>query len=138
MNSSKGLKILERLEKTYPEANASAVRLELWDPYFALVARLLSAGKPADAVKMIVKGFGALGFSITAYPPVGNLKRPQLKVERWGMMNEFVPWAFNNLSRAYEGLAPELCAPAKKYAQTAYSVAVGERESIGDVFLELL
>ncbi|KND88680.1 Protein unc-45 [Tolypocladium ophioglossoides CBS 100239] len=136
-NFSKAQRLLKQLEETYPMTEANAVRLELWDPYFALGAYLLSTNQPADAVKMIVKGFEALGYIITACPPIGNAKPPQLKVKRWGIAKDYTPQAFLDLFEAYKKLAPELCPTARQYAEVAYSMVVGERETICDVFPEL-
>lgn len=136
-NVSAALRLLKQLEETYPETEANAVRLELWDPYFALGATLLSTGKPADAVKMIIKGFESLGYSITACPPIGDAKPAQLEVKQWGLSNDYTIWAFLNLFRAYKTLAPELCATAKRYVEDAYSMVVGEKETIYDELPEL-
>ncbi|PNY29022.1 Protein unc-45 [Tolypocladium capitatum] len=136
-NVSKAQRLLQKLDETYPVTEANAVRLELWDPYFALGADLLLTCRPADAVKMIVKGLEALGYSVTACPPIGDAEIPQLEVKHWGLANDYTPWAFLNLFKAYKKLAPELCTTARKYAEVAYSMAVGERETICDTFPEL-
>lgn len=136
-NVSKSQRLLKQLEETYPVAETKAVRLELWDPYFALGANLLLANQPAEAVKTIVKGLETLGYSITACPPIGDAKLSQLEVRQWGLVNSLTPWAFLNLFKAYEKLAPELCAAAKQYAEAAYSMIVGERDTICDTFPEL-
>ena len=129
--------LLEQLEETYSGTKANAIRLELWDPYFALGATLLLTNKPADAVKMIVKGFEALGYSITACPPIGDAKLPQLEVKQWGLANNFAPWAFLNLFKAYKKLAPELCTTAKQYVEASYSMIVGDSETVRDEFPDL-
>ncbi|TDZ29863.1 Protein unc-45-like protein A [Colletotrichum spinosum] len=126
-------RILLQMEKTYPPGVPEAIRLELWDPYFALGAVLLSEGKPAECIRMIVRGMETLGFAITT--TAGG--KMALEVTRWGYMTDMMPWAFLHLFRAYERLAPELCVAAKKYAGIAYSILVGEEETLGDEFPQL-
>ncbi|KAJ0161100.1 hypothetical protein CTA2_6784 [Colletotrichum tanaceti] len=65
-NISAVQRILLQLEKTYPPGVPDAIRLELWDPYFALGAVMLSEGKPAECIRMMVRGMETLGFDITA------------------------------------------------------------------------
>ncbi|KAG8412912.1 hypothetical protein J3458_013334 [Metarhizium acridum] len=122
--------LLEKLEKTYPPTDGAHLRLELWNPYFALGAHLLLVDRPSDAVEMIAKGFEALDFRMTA-------SSQRLDIEKWGVVNDFVPCAFANLFKAYIEIAPELCKPAEEYAEIAYSIVVGESETICDAFPEL-
>lgn len=120
---------IEKVEETYPKT--STIRAAVWDSYFELGIRLLAAARPTDGIEMIVKGFEALGYSIVAQPAAGA---PRLEVKRWGLANDMAPWAFLRLADAYERLAPQLSSRAKEYAKLAYSIAVGESETIGDVF----
>ena len=134
-NISKAFAAIEKMEKTFPATNGSSIRMELWEPCLALAYALRSVGKLTDAAKMAVKGLENLGFTITARPPTGkNGPTPRLEVERWGMASEMTPDAFLLLAEACEEFAPELCGRAKRYAEIAYSMVVGESETIGDVF----
>ncbi|MBE3046589.1 SET domain-containing protein [Candidatus Bathyarchaeota archaeon] len=132
INTSKVLAIVQKMEETYPETNGSHVRLELTDPYFAVATQLL-LGKPTEAVKVIVKGLEALGFSITADTAAAKGLTPQLEVERWGLATRMVPSAFIMLFKAYKTLAPELCSRAKKYAEVAYSIEVGHKDGMAEM-----
>ncbi|ORY68254.1 TPR domain protein [Pseudomassariella vexata] len=129
---------LEKISKTYPTTKGAAtIRFELWDPYFSLGAALLSQNKPADAVEMTVKGLEALGFEVTACLPKGDGKLARLEIKAWGLGNEFNVMAFLTLFRAYKRLAPNLCAVARQYIETAYSMVVGEKETLVDELPEL-
>lgn len=125
-------RLLGRLEETY--AATTPLRMELWDPYWALGAHLLARNAPAKAIKMTVKGLEALGFSMVASPPLSDAQPPRLEVRQWGMVNQYTPWAFANLHKAYKRLAPELCPAAEKLVETAHSMVVGEKDSARDVF----
>lgn len=132
-----------------------APRLELWAPYFSLGGHLLNKGKKAEAVRVTVKGLEALGFVITATPPPddggGKSKKKkasnntsdsdsdagQLVVESWGVVVHYVVPAFLTLSRAYKTTSPDLAHKAREYAATAYSMLVGENETIRDDIPEL-
>ncbi|KAK4077184.1 hypothetical protein Purlil1_12487 [Purpureocillium lilacinum] len=134
-DAAKALKGIERMAETYALTNT--IQLELWDPCFALGANFLLAGNAADAVKMTIKGLEALGYNITASPPICDAKQPTLEVTAWGQASDYAPWAFLNLFKAYQTLAPELCAAAKLLVETSYSIVVGEKETVLDIFPEL-
>lgn len=104
-----------------------------WEPYFAFGALLLKNNQLNIALKVILKGLEALGHSIIASPPNDITDRPRLKVERWGVANDAVPWAFKNLANVYGQLAPELCLAAENYAEVSYTMVVGEKEIWPDV-----
>ncbi|KXJ88455.1 TPR domain protein [Microdochium bolleyi] len=137
--------VLAQMEETYPSA-ARAIRLELWAPYFALAAMSLEGGKPAECIRMIVKGMESLGFVITATLPTGGggrkntAKQPSvLEITHWGFLSDMVPWAFLHLYGAYEALAAskEVLRAARDYAGIAYSILVGERDTLGEEFPQL-
>lgn len=134
-DAAKALKGIERMAETYAPTNT--IRLELWDPCFALGACLLSAGKASDAVKTTIKGLEALGYNISASPPIGDANQPKLEVNTWGEANDYTPWAFLTLFKAYKTLAPGLCVTAKLLVETSYSIVVGEKETVLDIFPEL-
>ncbi|KAI8648829.1 SET domain-containing protein [Fusarium sp. Ph1] len=133
-NGAKASRLMKALEETYPTNNDCAIRLELWEPYFAFGAHLLKNNQLNNAAKMILKGFEALGHSIIACPPNDITDRPRLEVERWGVANDAVPWAFYNLVNVYRQLAPELCLAAEHYAEVSYTMVVGEKETWPEVF----
>ncbi|KAF5575098.1 TPR domain-containing protein [Fusarium pseudoanthophilum] len=108
-SGAKASQLMKALEKTYPRNNDCAIRLELWEPYFAFGAHLLKNNQLNDAAKMILKGLEALGHSIVACPPNDITDRPRLEVQRWGVANDALPWAFHNLAYVYRQLAPGLC-----------------------------
>lgn len=122
--------LLNRMEETYPSPNS--LRLELWEAQHTLGTQQLAAGKLQDAIILTVKSLESLGFSIVACPPIGSGSKRELKVKQWGQVNEFTPLAFANLLHAYKILAPELCEAAKVYIETAYSIVVGEKETVWD------
>lgn len=131
-------RVLKQLEKTYPVMGPNVARLELFGPYFALGAALLSVDKPADALSMLVEGLEALGFSINARVPTDSVKTPVFQIMRWGLTIDYTPWAFFQIFLVYERLAPELCALAKRYTGIAYSILLGEEETLCDEFPELV
>ncbi|KAM5520401.1 tpr domain protein [Fusarium oxysporum f. sp. phaseoli] len=132
-SGAKAIRLMKVLEKTYPRNNDCAIRLELWEPYFAFGAHLLENNQLNIAAKMILKGLEALGHSIVACPPDDITDRPRLEVQRWGVANDAVPWAFHNLAYVYRQLAPELCLAAEHYAEVSYAMVVGEKETWPEV-----
>jgi hypothetical protein len=139
--------ILESLEKTYiPREGVSPVpvpRLELWDPYFALGAQLISKKQLADGLEMLIRGLEALGFVIAACPPrlvtdEKDRKMTTLEIKHWGQATEFIAGAFLGTMPVYEVLAPELRRVAKEYARVAYTICWGENGSIGTLDPQLV
>ena len=57
-----------------------------------------------------------------------------LEIQRWGVANDAVPWAFYNLANVYRQLAPELCSAAENYAEVSYAMVVGDKETWPEVF----
>lgn len=139
----KAKKLLEQLEGTYSaeERAPGAVRLELWEAYFVLSETLRSNNNCAEAIEMAVRGLEAFGFIITACPPWPSSepqKRPaRFHVEKWGLTDEFVVLALVTLFRAYKVLAPDVSMAIKKYVETAYSMIVGEKDTILEEHPEL-
>ncbi|KAB5582423.1 TPR domain protein [Coniochaeta sp. 2T2.1] len=137
---TKATRTLEQLEQTYSAAakKPGAVRFELWEAYFALGIACLVKGRHLEAVDSILKGFEALGFIITASPRRGKVKSQEarLKIDQWGVAMDVSINAFLHLSDAYQAVAPQLFPVARKYAETAYTIVVGEKETFYDTYPE--
>jgi hypothetical protein len=138
-NFAKIKQYFKKFELTYHKAEEAAGRQDLCETYFALGAALLSINQPGNAIETIVKGLAALGFVIQTYPSVGGGdKVPRVEVQRWGVANDFVTWAFIHLHKAYKMVAPELCDAVKPYIVNAYCMMVGEPKSASDTVLVLM
>lgn len=138
--NSMGRRIMRDLENTYPATarKPGSVRIDLIVPYL-LLGTMLSGTRPLEAVEMILKALEASGCVITACPRVGHEKpqRPRLQVQQWGScMAETYPRAFFDLCRYYEAVAPELSIVAKGYAELAYLMVVGEKETFPEAYAE--
>lgn len=135
-------KVLKQLDATYSaeERAPGAVRLELLSAYVALGEAMRVKGDCAEAIEWTVKGLETLGFILTACPPRTTQESggPGFHVQQWGsVVGEGVVAAFVILFRAYRVVAPELSVVVKEYTETAYSMAVGEKETILEVHPEL-
>lgn len=137
-NISKARRVLKRLNWSYSAAakEPGAVRMELWTYYHLLGKILTDAGKPSEAIEMILRGLEAMGFVITANPPRGDAKssKPELRVRQWGQANWVSVYAFWVLYQAYESIAPENLAAARGYLELAYAMFVGEKDTVLDTF----
>ncbi|KAM0271398.1 hypothetical protein ACHAQH_009120 [Verticillium albo-atrum] len=137
INIAGSKRLLGELEKTYPTTVPNVIMPELWDPYFGLGGAMLSNNKPKDAIEMICKGLQALGFKFKAVVPGDGTKLPEFRIIMWGHTNDFTPWAFLHLFLAYEKLAPQVCQNVKDDLRTAYSIVMGEKETVRDQFPQL-
>ncbi|PHH76815.1 hypothetical protein CDD80_1193 [Ophiocordyceps camponoti-rufipedis] len=135
-NAKKAEQVLQRMAETYPAAGGCSIKLELWDPYFALGGAFVLAGDPVASLGMLVKGFEALGFDMVARASIGG-EKAKLEVRRWGQVRNWTPFAFCNLFKAFEMLAPELCGLAKAYFETAFTMIVGDPTRARELFPEL-
>ncbi|KAF4999866.1 hypothetical protein FDECE_11365 [Fusarium decemcellulare] len=134
INVPKVRRSLKNLEETYTEKDPQMPPLELSGSYFGLGSHLIRTGQLKNGAMFVLKGFEALGYSIIACPPNEAVSRPRLEVEKWGVFDNSVPWAFYDLLRVYQQMAPELCPVAKEYLEVSYSIVVGDKETVKDVF----
>ncbi len=96
-------------------------------------------GDLSKTVDMLLQGLRALGYELTSFLPplnraVTGLPAPQFEIKRWGVASDMVPWALVNLHGASRSMAPSLSQRILAYAQTAYSMVVGERETFFQTF----
>lgn len=137
-NISKARRALKRLNRTYSATakEPGAVRMELRTHYHLLGKILADAGKPSEAIEMILRGLEAMGFVITANPPRGVAKssKSELHVRQWGQASWVSVYAFWVLYQAYESIAPENLAAARGYLELAYAMFVGEKDTVLDTF----
>lgn len=129
---------MKNLEKTYQKKEVEGIRLELLEPCLALGASLLQAGRRRESVKIILKGLHAVGYKIIAYLPGDKAENQRLEVQKWGFVDNCIPWVFYNLFQVYRGVAPDLCPTAKRYVELAYGMVVGEEETCMAVFPNLV
>lgn len=139
IDATKAQHVLQSLEQTYSASalKPGGVRLELWEPYFALGHALCAMRKrPLEALEMILKGFEALGFVIVASPRLGTSKSQEAKLEikQWGLPNDFSVILFLQMSQLYVKLAPVLTDIAISYAETSYAIIIGEKETFTDAY----
>jgi len=73
-----------------------------------------------------IKALEALGFTIVA----SFTNQPSLEVKEWGMVHNYVPFLFLQLVHVYRGVKPEVGETARHYAKLAYSMLVGEMETM--------
>lgn len=135
-NAERAKQVLHKVAETYPAAGGCPIKLELWGPYFALGGAFVSAGNPIAGLEMLVKGFEALGFDMMARATVGG-EKAKLEIRRWGQVCDWTPFAFFNLFKAFEMIAPELCGLAKAYFETAFTMIVGEPTRAKELFPQL-
>ncbi|KAI1134103.1 hypothetical protein F5Y05DRAFT_422891 [Hypoxylon sp. FL0543] len=138
------MKILNCLRQTYPTGPAARLlpRLEIWFPYLQVGRLLLQKDRPRRGLDMLVRSLESLGFVVVAYLAKTadgreNTDNAVFEVREWGQVNDYVVAAFFQIMKAYEKLAPELCEAVVGYANVAYSICVGENESIHTIYPEL-
>ncbi|TQV94242.1 TPR domain-containing protein [Cordyceps javanica] len=137
---TKRLRLLDELKKTYSASYPAEVpRLELAHTYFSTSRDYNQIGKLGKTVDALLDGLGALGYEITAVWPVRGraadiVPTTLFEIKQWGLVDTTVPWALFNLHLASKSMAPSLAQTILDFAQTAYSIMVGEKETFHQVF----
>ncbi|RBR15426.1 hypothetical protein FVER53590_09331 [Fusarium verticillioides] len=129
----KATKLLRVIEKTYSGKPAKQIRWCIAHLYAYVGIRLRQDGDFVRAAEMLIKGLETMGFVILATPPDDGSAQARFEVKQWGMMEHHIPWLFFQLIECYAEINPHLVPVAEHYAQIAYSIIVGEGESMWDV-----
>ncbi|KAL6915442.1 hypothetical protein FSST1_006937 [Fusarium sambucinum] len=129
----KAVKLLKAVEKTYRGKPAKQIRWLLCDIYSYVGIRCRQDGDFVEAAEMLIKALEAMGFVIYATTPGTARGQSRFEVKHWGMMELHVPWLFFQLIECYDEIDPQLVQPAEHYARLAYSIIVGEGESMWEV-----
>ncbi|UZP40264.1 hypothetical protein NXS19_008080 [Fusarium pseudograminearum] len=129
----KAMKLMKGIEKTYRGKPAKQIRWVLSNIYAYIGIRCRQDGEFVEAAEMLIKAIEAMGFVIQATPPGGARGPSRFEVKHWGMMEHHVPWLFFQLIECYDEIDPQLVPAAEHYARVAYSIIVGEHESMWDV-----
>ncbi|RGP80068.1 hypothetical protein FLONG3_1839 [Fusarium longipes] len=130
---NKATKLLRVIEKTYRGKPAKQIRWVLADLYAYVGIRCRQDGEFVDAAKMLIKALEAMGFVIAATSPEDAGGQPRFEVKHWGMVEHHIPWLFFQLIECYHEINPWLIPAAEHYTRLAYSIIVGESESMWDV-----
>ncbi|KAG8157458.1 hypothetical protein KVR01_012842 [Diaporthe batatas] len=126
LNHARARRLLDELDQTYSPAarQPGAVRLEV-APFRMSQGNVFAASKKLRAmVDMYLEALEAYGFVISARP---------LRVVQWGLVRIDCFQAFRNLSIAYKLVAPENVGAARGYMRLAYTMVVGEGESMDQI-----
>lgn len=128
-------RLFDQLDQTYsdPTKQPGAVRMEVW--HFCLsFGTMLDEGigrlTEDRRVQFVLKGLEALGFVVSV--------NPEFRVLKWGLPSKYTIDAFRTLYLAYKTTgAPQNALAAKSYMQIAYSLFVGEKETILETYPEI-
>ncbi|CVL00657.1 related to TPR domain protein [Fusarium proliferatum] len=129
----KATKLLRVVEKTYSGKPAKQIRWCIAQLYAYVGIRCRQDEDFVGAAEMLIKALETMGFVILATPPGDGSAQARFEVKQWGMMEHHIPWLFFQLIECYEEINPHLVPVAEHYAQVAYSIIVGEGDSMWDV-----
>jgi hypothetical protein len=123
---AKGNRILKAIKGTYNGKAAKKIRIELAVAYTAACCYYAREYMTFEGGDTAIKALEALGFTIIA----SFTNQPRLEVKEWGTVHNYVPWLFFQLVHVYREVKLELCETARHYAKLAYSMLVGQMESM--------
>ncbi|RBR20868.1 uncharacterized protein FIESC28_05020 [Fusarium coffeatum] len=123
---AKGNRLLRGIKSTYNGKAAKKVRIELAVAYTAACSYYARECMASEGGDTAIKALEALGFTIMA----SFTDQPRLKVKEWGMVHNYVPFLFLQLVHVYRDMEPEVGTTARNYAKLAYSMLVGEKETM--------
>jgi hypothetical protein len=128
---------IDQLLTTYSSwaKKPGGVMSEMAIPYHFMAETLLSNNKPEEAIEMYLKALEALGFvfSKSSHRTGKKSKPKELVIVRWGG-SEGAITPLVGLYGACQKVSPVLAAAAKKYAERAYILMAGEKETILETF----
>ncbi|KAF5673872.1 TPR domain-containing protein [Fusarium heterosporum] len=133
MDFAKAIRLMRVVEKTYRGKPAKKVRWVLAELYAYIGIRCRQDEDFVNAAEMLIKALEAMGFVIYATPPGDTTAEPRFEVKHWGLVEHFVPWLFFQLVDCYGVINSELLWAAEHYAKVAYSIIIGEHESMWDI-----
>ncbi|KAM3510550.1 hypothetical protein MY11210_005803 [Beauveria gryllotalpidicola] len=137
---AEGVKLLNKVKDTYTASYSTELpRLELPSLCFSMASEYYQRGDLGRSVDLLLQGLSALGYDIKAvWPTIDSADSvapiAQFEIKRWGMADSMVPWALVNLHAVSKSMAPSLSRRILRYAQTAYSMVVGEMETFWQSF----
>ena len=123
---AKGNRLLRGIKSTYNGKAAKKVRIELAVAYTAACSYYARECMASEGGDTAIKALEALGFTIMA----SFTDQPRLEVKEWGMVHNYVPFLFLQLVHVYRDVKPEVGTTARNYAKLAYSMLVGEKETM--------
>ncbi|OAA50848.1 TPR domain protein [Beauveria brongniartii RCEF 3172] len=137
---AKGVRLLNQIKDTYTASNSAELpRPDLSRLYLSMATEYARQGDPRKCMDLLLRGLSAFGYDIKAVWPTidsaGSVSSTaQFEIKRWGMADGKVVEALVGLCMASVVMAPSLHRHILRYAQTAYSIAVGEMETFGKAF----
>ncbi|KAM3480966.1 hypothetical protein MY5147_000940 [Beauveria neobassiana] len=140
MPLAEGEKLLKEIEDTYTASYSAGVpRPELLSLCVSMASKYCQQGDLRKSVSLLLQGLSAFGYDIKAVWPTtdsaGSVSQTaQFEIKRWGMADGKVVEALVYLSMAATAIAPSLSRRILWYAQTAYSMVVGEMETFRQSF----
>ncbi|EJP67491.1 TPR domain protein [Beauveria bassiana ARSEF 2860] len=140
MPLAEGEKLLKEIEDTYTASYSAGVpRPELLSLCVSMASKYCQQGDLRKSVSLLLQGLSAFGYDIKAVLPTidsaGSVSpTAQFEIKRWGMADGKVVEALVYLSMAATAIAPSLSRRILWYAQTAYSMVVGEMETFRQSF----
>ncbi|KAF4999582.1 hypothetical protein FGRMN_2330 [Fusarium graminum] len=133
LDFAKATQLLRVVEKTYRGKPAKKIRWVLAELYAYIGIRCRQDEDFVNAAEMIIKALEAMGFVIFATPPGDATAEPRFEVKHWGLVEHFVPWLFFQLVDCYDVINWGLVQAAEHHAKVAYSIIIGEHDSMWDV-----
>ncbi|KAM3444240.1 hypothetical protein MY4824_000129 [Beauveria thailandica] len=132
---AEGVRLLNQVKDTYTASYSTELpRIELSRLYLSIATKYYQRGDLGKSVDLLLQGLLALGYDIkTVWPTIDSadsvVPGSQFEVKRWGMADAMAVEALVCLYVASTAMAPSLSRRILWYAQTAYSIVVGEKET---------
>ncbi|KAM3550201.1 hypothetical protein MY1884_008369 [Beauveria asiatica] len=137
---AEGVRLLNQVKDTYTASYSTELpRIELPRLYLSIATEYYQRGDLGKSVDLLLQGLSALGYDIkSVWPTIDSADSvvpiSQFEVKRWGMADAMAVEALVCLYVASTAMAPSLSRRILWYAQTAYSIVVGEMETFRQSF----
>ncbi|KAM3445863.1 hypothetical protein NHJ13734_000040 [Beauveria thailandica] len=127
-------RLLNQIIDTYTASySAELPRPDLLSLYLAMTCKYSQQGDISKSMDLLLQGLSAFGYDIKAvWPTIDSASSSSIakfEIKRWGMADVTIIEALLCLYVSSTVMAPSLSQRILRYAQTAYSILVGEMET---------
>ncbi|OAR02140.1 hypothetical protein LLEC1_07556 [Akanthomyces lecanii] len=141
LNMTQARLLLKQIDKTYKKSGQKALKLGLQSGYFGYGTALFRRGSIVEAASALIRVLELGGFILAARAANDHQSAAVVDIQKWGPYSHHALFAIINLYLICRGTAMNTFLPNHPtrmimYAETAYALLVGEKETF-DSTLEL-
>lgn len=137
LNTSRARLLLKQIDKTYKKSGQKNSKFGLQSGYFGFGMALVRRGHLVEAASVLIRVLEVGGFILTARAAGNHQSAAVIEIQKWGSYTHHALFAIINLYWICRGTDMDPSVPnhpvrMRTYAETAYAILVGEKETFTD------